>query len=127
MAVNLRPGSITRTPIKKVHISVGGEAVEDMIDLTKITGHISKYPMDILYMLPYKKAFNELKMKERRRRTDKLALNILFFCIDRALLRRYGVEYLHGNKSLALSVLNFIDGMKERIQKDLRLNLSIMA
>ena len=101
--------------LKHVSITVCGEEEEDLIDLmSKRHGHMSKYPDDILEKVPYKKSFDRLTWKERRRQMDLMSEHILNCCVDQPQLRKYGIGYLRGNEYLTVTVLNFLDGVKEK-------------
>mgnify|MGYP005727622821 CR=1 FL=1 len=62
-------------------------------------------------------------MSERRKRMDSMSIEILGCCVDQDSLKEDGVLYLQDNGDLALDVINILDGIKDKIQRILKMNL----
>ena len=74
------------------------------------------------YRIPYE----GLKMREHSRRVVGLAATIISSCVDRESLMDKGVEYLIGNKDLAVDILTVIDSIRNKVQDELRVNLHLV-
>ena len=70
----------------------------------------------------FKVPFGKLTMKQRRLRIATLSKKILSACVDRKQFKEDGLGYLHNNESLAVDVINLLDGMKEFLQSKIKLN-----
>ena len=51
---------------------------------------------------------------------------ILKCCVDRSKLKSQKIEHLSENNELALSLINFIDGLKEQLEDLIGLILSLL-
>lgn len=108
--------------IKEVKVSVFEE--DFVIDLTKRRAkQKQKFTDDVLQQY-YKVPFGKLTMRERRLRMAALAKSVLSACINRKEFERDTDEYMHGNKVLAIEILNLLDGMKEYIESKVKVNFN---
>ena len=111
--------------IKRISIVVGNDA-NDVIDFSKRNGKTTKYVEDVLHKADiYRKAFNELEMREKRNRIDDISKTILACCVDKKLLSNEGMKYLRQNEVLAVTIVNLLDGIKERLQNELKINFKV--
>ena len=121
-----RGGPIDTCKIKGVKIAFDEE--EHTINYTSRVGHKIKYSHDILSAEPkYKKKFADLKMRERLRRMEHISKLVLACCVDRVELEKDGHKYLRGNDILATAVIDFLDGVKEKIQNEMQMNFANVA
>ena len=59
----------------------------------------------------YKKTYEELTTRERKRRINLVTKELLACCVDKKLLHEMGINYFLGNKDLAIAALNLLDGI----------------
>ena len=67
--------------------------------------------------------FNRLSLLERERRVQKMADTVIGSCVDRRKIKEEGLNHLIGNMDLEIDVLTLLDGIKNRIQYELKMNL----
>lgn len=117
-----RGGPVDTKKIKKVTVSFDGGSTETINCATRC-GHKKKYSSDILDLEPkYKKKFSDLKMRERIRRMEYVSKVVLACVVDRGEQKKDGHLYLRGNNILATAIIDFLDGVKEKLQNELRMN-----
>ena len=66
-------------------------------------------------------------MRERLRRMEYISKLVLACCVDRVELEKDGHKYLRGNDILATAVIDFLDGVKEKIQNKMQMNFANVA
>lgn len=71
----------------------------------------------------FRRPYEGIVMRERVRRVEGLAAMVIAACVDRDELEKKGVEYLSGNRELAVDVMTVLDIIKNRVQDELRVNL----
>ena len=71
----------------------------------------------------YKKTYETLTTRERKRRIQFFTKELLAACVDKDLLRKMGRNYFLENKDLAIASLNLLDGVCNQIQWKLKVNL----
>lgn len=71
------------------------------------------------YRIPYE----GLEMSGRSQRVVSLTATIISWCVDRESLMGKGVDYLIGNRDLAVDILTVIDSIRNKVQDELRVNL----
>ena len=72
---------------------------------------------------PYRKPFCELKLRKRLERIDDIACQIIASCIDKNKVQKHGTEYIMRNELFAHEVLNLFNGVRNRLERKLRMNL----
>ena len=72
---------------------------------------------------PYRKPFCELKLRKRLERIDDIACQIIAACIDKKKVQSHGTEYIIGNELFGHGVLNLFNGIRNRLEKKLSMNL----
>ena len=124
----------TRIPVKdmnginRVNVVVGGE-LEEVIDLTGVKNTRmstkEKFRDDLLGSTKrshFKVPFGRLTMRQRRLRMQEFGKIILSACIDRHQFKTNDNVYLEHNEDVAVDVLNLISGMKEYMEKKMKMN-----
>ena len=77
---------------------------------------------DVLHSSNYCRVpFSNLTMRQRRTRMSDISKRILAACIDRKEFNKDTDGYLHENESLGIEILNLIDGVKENLEKLIKL------
>ena len=71
----------------------------------------------------YRKPYKGLTTLERKRRIVTYTKDILAGCVDRLLLDDMGHNYFVGNDELALEALDLLDGIRNQLQWELKVNL----
>ena len=75
-------------------------------------GHRTSFPSDVLKEgKKFRKTYNNLTTKERKRRIVTHTKELLAGCVDKELLCKMGMDYFVGNKELAIAALNILDGV----------------
>ena len=109
--------------IKGVRVIVD-DSEDGIIDLTKSrVSSNQKFVDDVLHKRYYRVPFGRLTMRQRRLRMRELSTNIISSCIDRLAYKNNPDKYLHKNNELAVDILSLIDGIKECIEKKLKVSL----
>ena len=68
--------------------------------------------------------FKKLTLPERQRRIDACSKSLLSCCVDRRLMSDSDeLNYFNKNEELAVDIITMLDGIKLRIQNELKLNL----
>ena len=108
----------------KVTVVVGGTLIDETpIQMEKPSQSTKTLYKDNILGIYYKVPFGRLTMKERRLRMIKMSKMILSSCIDRNEYKTHSHSYLESNTNLAVDILNLIDGIKECIERQLKLKL----
>jgi hypothetical protein len=108
----------------------GADEMEDeRCDVVYDTSHRTAYKEDFRESVleiagKYRKAYRNLSPNERRRRINTLSKEILAACVHGATLAQDGDTYLDKNKDLAVDVVNILDSIRFRVQKEIKLNLN---
>ena len=110
--------------LKKVTVSVNDGNDDEVVHYGRLTHEENYHDSIIKSASEYRKPFIKLKMRERRRRMEKMAINILSCCVDNFLLENDPVTYLKGNSELAQEVVDFLDGVKENIHNHICVNFT---
>ena len=115
--------------IKLVKVMIDGDKDTD-IDMTRKESrkgktYSSMLKKDVLYNSNnyYRVPFGSLKMRQRRHRMKDIAKKLLAACVDRKEYHNSNKdeEYLQLNQSLAIDILNLIDGVKEYLESQIKL------
>ncbi len=111
--------------IRLVKVKVNDEVQENFIDLDKMrvskNENIYKSLEDM--SKKYKLPFKDLKWRTKMERIDLVAKEIIAICMDRPSFNNKGLEYIHSNLSLAHDCLNVVHGIKDRLEKLLKMQL----
>ena len=110
--------------VKKVNVSIGNEKYQ--IETTKMrVRQKDRFRNEVLDSY-YKVPFGHLSMRQRRLRMAKIGKELLGACIERQQFKTKTDEYLHGNKKLAVEILNLLDGVKEYIQSKMKIDFDAL-
>ena len=96
------------------------------IPLEKHTTHKKKMHHYVYKMLMhFKMGLNKLTLLERQRRVDTAAKVIMSCCINRTNMNDLDdqASFFKKNKELAVDILTVLDGVRERVQNNVCLNL----
>lgn len=108
--------------VKEIQVSVGEE--KKTIDLTHLRASMTtKFNADVLSHY-YKVPFGRLKMRQRRSRMADIAKVVLGACVDREAMRNDSEDYIKGNCELAIEICNLLDGVKDFLQKKMKVNFN---
>ena len=110
--------------LKKVSVSVNDGDDDEGIHYSRVSPEENYHDAIIESASEYRKPFIKLKMRERRRRMDKLAKAVLGCCVDKSMLENDPGAYLKGNTELAHEIVDFLDGVKENIQNHICVNFT---
>ena len=97
---------------------------QDEFEKEKHLSYNDKFVNDVLNIKYVRKAFGRLTMRQRRLRMREMAMYVLSATVDRKEFAKNKSEYLNDNESLAIDILNLLDGMKEYLQFKLKVNFS---
>jgi hypothetical protein len=115
--------------IDKVKIEIGDDDTYyvDVKDKKEGMSYNDVFKEDILKHY-YKVRFGELTMRNRRVRMREIAKHIFGATIDRKQFNKSdsNLEYLHFNQSLAVDILNLLDGVKEFIEKKMKIDFDVI-
>ena len=130
--VHERDGKLTFEELKDYHtvaIKCGASDDEDfdeVIDITeeKVPKKRVTYLDKILdYSMKYKFPFRKLKWKNRVDRIDDISARIIACCLDREEVKKNGMKYITGNEDFAHEVLNIVNGIKDRLDVKLKVDM----
>ena len=76
--------------------------------------------------LPYKFPYSRLKYRQRLERVHNVTKRVIVICVDKKELKEKGFGYLDGNVELCNEVLNIVNGIKEKLEKQLNANLGMV-
>ena len=95
-----------------------GNEVESEKKRRRFTDRINEYA------IPFHKPFQKLKLRKRVERIDDIASLIIANCIDKTKVSKNGLGYILGNEEFAHDVLNVFNGIRDRLELKLRVNLN---
>ena len=75
------------------------------------------------FAIPFRKPFRRLKLRKRIDRVDDIACQIIASCVDKVEVQKHGIEYIVGNEQFAHEVLNIFNGIRDRLESKLRVNI----
>ena len=102
------------------------EDFDEVIDITeeKVPKKRVTYLDKILdYSMKYKFPFRKLKWKNRVDRIDDITARIIACCLDREEVKKNGMKYITGNEDFAHEVLNIVNGIKDRLDVKLKVDM----
>jgi hypothetical protein len=111
--------------IKNVKVTIDKDDDYDIEikDEKKKMSYSDKFKSEILDEF-YKLPFGKLTMRQRRLRMQSLSKLVLSACIDRNEYKNRADGYLHFNKPLAIDIMNLLDGIKECLEKKLKITFN---
>ena len=113
--------------IKQVNLYINGEVdtviqVENDESLENNGGYNEIYVKKVLDGKPYKLPFHNLVMRERNRRVNDVCKLVMNCCIDRGEFKDQGANYYKANKDLAVSIITFLDSVRETLERKIGLD-----
>jgi len=75
------------------------------------------------FAIPFRKPFRRLKLRKRIDRVDDIACQIIASCVDKVEVQKHGIEYIVGSEIFAHEVLNIFNGVRDRLESKLRVNI----
>ena len=111
--------------IKKVVVEVGSE--RDEIDTTTLRANKNAVFIEEVLGHYYRVPYRKMTMRGRRDRMSSIAKVVLGACVDRKEYKKNSDEYLVNNINVAIDVINLLDGVKEVIQKKMKMNFHSLS
>ena len=112
--------------LKKVIVSVDDGCKDEVIcfkRVSNISSNRTSYIDGIAKSAAqYYKPFSKVKMRDRRRRMESIAKDVVACCVDRTCFNDNPCLYLKGNTALADEISDFLDGVKESIENHMDVN-----
>ena len=106
--------------IKKVVVEVGDDI--DEIDMRAIRADQKALFVEEVLSHYYRVPYRKMTMRGRRDRMASIAKIVLGACVNRKEFKKDADEYLMKNVELAIDIINLLDGVKEVIQKKMKMN-----
>ena len=114
--------SNTEKNTKETNVQEGINILNETIKKNRV-GHLNKMRNDVLsHAKRWKYPFDRCKDRSRVDRINEVSNIILGCCIDKKEMADKGVNYIRHNVELATSLLTLLDGVKERLERELKLN-----
>ena len=108
--------------IKKVVLRITGDDEPSIIDISKLKGNsrIEKYESEVLDIF-HKVRYDRLVLNERRRKNFDLSKTILSLSIDRERFDKEREGYYIGNKELAITIMDVLDGVRLALERKMKM------
>ena len=112
--------------LKIVRVKVDDKVMESEINIGKMRkGKNLKFYENLLEISkPYKFSYRKLEWRQRMTRTNEATNMLLAMCLDRNELEKDGLSYITGNETLVHDVLNIVHGIKEKLEKTMKVDLT---
>lgn len=103
-------------------VSVDNGCKDEVIHFRRISGRANYNDSIDKSASKFKKPSVKLAMRERRRRMESMAKDVIACCFDNNLFKEDPIQYLKGNRELANDISDFLDGVKENIENHMDVN-----